>query len=264
MSHKPLTRRLRDTPAGVQRLLRPLVGLVKGTRQLAVLEGRIRYSRDGLATVHRCDFLADPRFRAAYQKGLETGSWGASDPAWRAYVCCWAAQKAVGLPGDFVECGVNRGALASTVISYVDFGRLDKRFYLLDTFRGFVPEYLTDEERRRERRSGKRYTDCYQELVKRFGCLANVVIVPGPVPDTLPLVTSERLAYLSIDMNCAFPELAAAEYFWDRLTSGAVMVLDDYGWTGHEQQKAAFDQFAQQRGVQVLALPTGQGLIFKP
>jgi hypothetical protein len=48
------------------------------------------------------------------------------------------------------------------------------------------------------------------------------------------------------------------------LTDGAVIVLDDYGWRKHEEQRVAFDDFARQRGVQVLALPTGQGLIFKP
>ncbi len=72
------------------------------------------------------------------------------------------------------------------------------------------------------------------------------------------------MAYLSIDMNCVLPEIAAAEHFWERMPSGAVTVLDDYGWNLHEQQKAAFDAFAAKRGVSVLSLPTGQGLIFKP
>ena len=65
-------------------------------------------------------------------------------------------------------------------------------------------------------------------------------------------------------MNCAVPEIAAAEYFWDKLVSGAVIVLDDYGWVCHIEQKLAFDEFASRKNVQVLVLPTGQGLIFKP
>jgi hypothetical protein len=60
------------------------------------------------------------------------------------------------------------------------------------------------------------------------------------------------------------PEIAAAEYFWDKLVSGAVVVLDDYGFELHEPQKRAFDFFAEKRGVQVLCMPTGQGLLFKP
>lgn len=48
------------------------------------------------------------------------------------------------------------------------------------------------------------------------------------------------------------------------MVSGAIVVLDDYGWSGHEEQKHAFDSFARSRGVEVLSLPTGQGLILKP
>jgi hypothetical protein len=65
-------------------------------------------------------------------------------------------------------------------------------------------------------------------------------------------------------MNNVMPEIAAAEYFWDKLVSGAVMVLDDYGFGTHVEQKLGFDAFAARKGVQVLSLPTGQGLIFKP
>ncbi len=65
-------------------------------------------------------------------------------------------------------------------------------------------------------------------------------------------------------MNTRDPEIAAAEYFWDKLVSGAAIVLDDYGWRKHIEQKRAFDDFASRRGVQVLSLPTGQGLILKP
>jgi O-methyltransferase len=66
-------------------------------------------------------------------------------------------------------------------------------------------------------------------------------------------------------MNNKIPEIAAAEYFWDKLVSGAVIVLDDYAWGGyHMGQKLAFDEFAAKRGVEVLSLPCGQGLIIKP
>jgi hypothetical protein len=65
-------------------------------------------------------------------------------------------------------------------------------------------------------------------------------------------------------MNSATPERAALEFFWDKLVSGASVILDDYGWKGCEAQKNAADQFAALRGVRVLALPTGQGLLIKP
>jgi hypothetical protein len=66
-------------------------------------------------------------------------------------------------------------------------------------------------------------------------------------------------------MNCVEPEIAAAEFFWDKMSPGGVIVLDDYCYSGHYRlQNRAFQEFAERRNVEVLALPTGQGLIFKP
>jgi len=224
--------------------------------------GPLTYHQDGLATIHNSDFIKDRLFAESYNLGRALGSWCGMDIHWRAYVACWAASKAKDLEGDFVECGVNRGGLARTVVNYVDFQTLGKKFYLLDTFKGLSERYISDEEKKRGIQPGG-YQECYEEVKETFKDF-NVEIIRGTVPDTLPQVRAEKVCYLSIDMNCAAPEVAAAEFFWDKLVSGAVIVLDDYGWTSHHEQKLAFDEFARKRRVQVLALPTGQGLIIKP
>lgn len=64
-------------------------------------------------------------------------------------------------------------------------------------------------------------------------------------------------------MNCAEPEIAAIEFFWPKLETGAIVVLDDYGLNGHINQKIAMDEFARSKGIKILTLPTGQGLIVK-
>jgi O-methyltransferase len=227
-----------------------------------LVAGPLTYNQDGLATIHNCDFIHDARFAKAYAKGKSTGSWGPVDLQWRAFVACWAADKARHLEGDFVECGVNRGGLARTVIEYVDFPTLDKKFYLLDTFCGLVERYVSEAEKERGITPGG-YEECYDAVKETFAGF-NVELIRGTVPDTLPQVTTEKVCYLSIDMNCALPELAAAEFFWDKLVSGAVMLLDDYGWDLHTEQHEVFDQFAARKDVLVLSLPTGQGLIVKP
>ena len=225
--------------------------------------GPLTYNQDGLASKHNCDFIRDDRFSKAYAAGKDTGSWGTSEVHWRAYVACWAAQRGMALEGDFVECGVNKGGLASTVLHYTGLDKTTRKFYLLDTYNGLVERYLTEEEKRRDVYA-QGYEECYEAVKRTFSGYQNVVIVKGAVPETLHEVTASKIAFLSIDMNCVEPEIAAAEHFWERLSSGAVIVLDDYGWSGHILQKEAFDRFAEERGVQVLSLPTGQGLIFKP
>jgi O-methyltransferase len=224
---------------------------------------RDAYFQDGLLTVHNSEFRRDPKFCEAYRLGHATGSWGRQNVEWRAYICCWAAWSLRDKPGDFVECGVNRGGLSRTVMHYTDFDQLNKRFWLLDTFEG-LPEHLISEDERRRGILPGGYAPCYEHVVETFREIPRVEIVKGVVPDTLPKVTSDQVCYLSLDMNNAAPEIAAADYFWDRLVSGGIVVLDDYGWAKQINQKIAFDRFAAQRGVKVLCLPTGQGLIIKP
>jgi O-methyltransferase len=229
-----------------------------------LLYGKATYNQDGLVTAHFPSFLHDQRFLDAYAAGRATGSWPGGELHWRAHVICWAAAHAATLEGDFVECGVNRGGLSLTAMKFVEFERLGKRFFLLDTFEGLVEEQLEPGERQSGLRGGD-YEPCFDAVVKTFATYgAAVKIVKGPVPATLGQVNSRRIAYLSIDMNAKEPELAAAEYFWDRLSPGAVVVLDDYGWRKHAAQRLAFDAFARSKGVPLLVLPTGQGLLIKP
>ena len=46
--------------------------------------------------------------------------------------------------------------------------------------------------------------------------------------------------------------------------TGGVILLDDYNWTPHINQKRAFDELAKEWNVPILGLPTGQGVIVKP
>lgn len=220
------------------------------------------FAADGLITAHNSDFLEDPRFQAAYRLGESTGSWFGLDVRWRAYVVCWAAMRGLGLAGDFVECGVNRGGNGRMIAEYVDLGaRPDKVLHLIDTFAGIPEEFLDD---RLRGLSDSLYEDCYEDVVRTFSPFANANVVRGNIPDVLQDVAPQRVCFLSIDLNCVEPSIAAAEHFWPRMSSGAVMVLDDYGWAFFADQKDAFDTFAASVGLQVLSLPTGQGLLIKP
>ena len=79
----------------------------------------------------------------------------------------------------------------------------------------------------------------------------------------MTLVKTEKVAYLHLDMNCAPPEVAALEYFWQYLVPGAFVLLDDYAYRGFECQKAAMDKVAAEKNSKIVSLPTGQGLLIK-
>ena len=83
------------------------------------------------------------------------------------------------------------------------------------------------------------------------------------MPETLDGASIDLVAFLSIDMNCVVPEIAAVNLFWPKMACGGIVLLDDYGFPGHAEQKRAFDRFAAENDVSILALPTGQGVIVR-
>ena len=91
----------------------------------------------------------------------------------------------------------------------------------------------------------------------------NVNIVQGVVPDLLETIEFGAVAFLHIDMNCSLPERAAFEFFWDRLSAGALVLFDDYTYNGHECQRDALAASTAAKGSEILCLPTGQGLLIR-
>ena len=230
------------------------------------------YAQDGLITVHNHGWLDDPRFRRAYARGMQALA-GQPDYRWhwRIHVALWAAETAAKLDGDFVECGVNRGFLSSAIMEYLDWDTRQRTFYLLDTFAGLDERFVSPGERdrgalerSREELASGFYVRGPETVVRNFAQWRNVAIVVGAIPETLPQVNTARVAYLHLDMNCAPPEVAAIEYFWERLVPGAFVLLDDYAYHGFAPQKWAMDDFARRKGVAICSLPTGQGLMIKP
>jgi O-methyltransferase len=232
------------------------------------------YDHDGMRLYGKnTDAIFEPAFRDAYRRGMSSGhkihrAPGSTDDIhieWRAHICCWAAWHAKHLRGDLVECGVNTGILSLAACEYIDFNSLDKQFYLFDTFRGIPEEQMLPAERAvRLAQNQSYYEECYELAKQNFAPFPRAVLVRGTVPQTLSTVPIEEVCYLHLDMNIAYPEIAAIEHFWPKLVTGAPVVLDDYGFAGHRDQKHAMDRFAEARGLRIATLPTGQGLLIKP
>ena len=231
------------------------------------------YNADNLCVHNKgANFLQDERFRAAYNRGMFSGHKIGRRKGtdlhieWRIHTLLWAAGQAVKLGGDFVECGVNTGIFSLAICEYLKFNTLDKHFYLFDTFAGIPKEQVNETERNlgRMSRLNNLYEECFEVAKRNFAEFPRAVLVQGRVPDTLTKAPISEVCFLSIDMNIVEPEIAAIEYFWPRLSAGAPVILDDYGWDAHIPQRLAMDAFAESKGVSILELPTGQGMLIKP
>lgn len=258
-------------------------------QKLANRLNRLRYDlipqfrADGLAVTGRnLDFLDDlgpawVKVEAGY-KSVATGAqnmwrrsgWrarmlGAPDVRWRAHIALWAARHAINLEGDLIECGVFTGILPTVICEGIpDFG--SKRYWLFDTYEGIPVETVSEAERENsESLNNNYYTGVDAEKIVRdaIGHIPAVRIVKGVLPQSLSLADIQKISYLSIDLNNVAAEMAVAQQLWDRVVPGAVIVLDDFGFSGHRAQHDAWVKFAVSKRHNIATLPTGQGLIIK-
>jgi hypothetical protein len=230
------------------------------------------YAQDGLISVHSHAFMRDAAFTRAYERGVQ--ALGGADSYrwhWRVHIGLWVAGVAGSLEGDFIECGVNRGFLSSAIMEYLDWNSRERDFWLVDTFAGIDARFVSESEVRagtlvknaENLRSGF-YVRGADLARANFAQWPRAHVIEGAVPEALARVPVDRVAYLHLDMNNAPPEVAALDWFWDRLVPGALVLLDDYAFFGCAPQRLALDDFARAHGVTVCAFPTGQGLIVKP
>ena len=182
---------------------------------------------------------------------------------WRLHTYCWAISTALGLEGALVECGVYEGLYAVTALGTLGTAIAPERdYYLYDTFQGLDYRYASEMEMRM---SVPGFADegLERQVRERFAPWANVHVVAGTVPDVLADTAPDRVAFLHLDMNCVEAEIAALEFFYDRIPEGGVILLDDYGRSEYEPMYHAYQAWFGARNHRILELPTGQGLIVK-
>lgn len=147
----------------------------------------------------------------------------------------------------------------------------DRTFWLIDSFAGIDVGRLTENERKagrvayndRSLRAGF-YEIAPEAVIRNFSEWPRVEVVQGTLPDCLARVPLRGIAFVHMDLNAVVPEIETLALLWPSISSGGIVLVDDYGFFGFPAHKAAYDAFAAERGIDVLQLPTGQGIIVKP
>ncbi|MFC2188308.1 TylF/MycF/NovP-related O-methyltransferase [Fulvivirgaceae bacterium LMO-SS25] len=229
----------------------------------------LTYSEDFLYTYHNAGFLQEEKFISAYQRAKSADDNGLLkhfDIQWRIHVLSWAANLSIYKEGDFVDCGGGSGIFASAIISYTNFNKYNKTYYLIDSFSGLSVQHSSDNE---FKRSHKLYSTLTTEdkvlaIRERF-VNDKVEIVKGFIPEIFNELNVSKISFLSVDLNSAIPEYECLNFFWDKIVSGGIIVLDDHGYLNQfEESRIQHEKFAKEKNVEILKLPTCQGIIIKP
>lgn len=216
---------------------------------------------DGLATWNKIlPFLEDPRFVEISDRHsdlLPIPNWH-----WNLQTVLWAAQQASRVEGDFVELGVFRGHTSLFVAEYLGFAAMQRVWRLYDTFSG-IPADQLDPGWTAKNKAAYAGTFSREEVRERFAHIPNIRVIAGRVPEILLEDGPDRIAFLHVDLNNSAAEIAALDLLFDQISSGGVIVFDDYCWLAARAQHDAEMRWFSERNLHILPLPTGQGVFVK-
>jgi O-methyltransferase len=180
--------------------------------------------------------------------------------AWRVHTLAWAGKTALNLQGDFVECGVFRGFKSYFLLRYLSDQWKSQKFWLYDTYEGIAGVYSKGSPISAADHSKP---GLHEFVIERFSPFPHAKVIKGIVPDIFEHECPDKVSFLHLDMNSFEAEIGALEVLFDRLSPGAPVVLDDYGFSAFHRQKLEEDKWFAARGYSILELPTGQGLVIK-
>lgn len=138
-------------------------------------------------------------------------------------------------PGDMAEVGVYRGG-SSYLIARTGSHKL---LFACDSFEG-LPEGNETHDRLDLMPKGA-FQSSEQEVRNFLKPLNNAFIIPGWAPDCLPV--EARYSFVHLDVDYYESTLKCLDYFYKRMSRGAVLVSDDYGRESCPGVEKAFTEF---------------------
>jgi O-methyltransferase len=160
------------------------------------------------------------------------------------------------VPGDTAEAGVYQGASSWFICDH--FAGSERTHWAFDSFQGLSRPVEADGA---YWSTGDLKTG--EELVRHILAPYPVEIRRGWIPESFGDVAAQCFCFVHIDVDLYEPTRASLEFFYPRLSSGGIVVCDDYGFTTCPGAKRAFDEFVRDKPEPVIHLPTGQGMLVK-
>ncbi len=210
----------------------------------------------------------------------ETSKYSSTHP-----VAQWAFIQAINsihakaIPGDIVECGVWKGGnlvLAGLMRQRLGF---DRTIWGYDTFAGMTepgvndvkPGFNVDARAKfAQRKRGKHVDWCYvplEDVQRNYRSAVgdmNVKLIKGDVAETLRVEANlpDKIAILRCDTDFYASTKIELEILYPRLSSGGVLIIDDYGiWGG---SRRAVDEFFGDKVPWLHYVNRGVRLMIKP
>ena len=138
----------------------------------------------------------------------------------------------------------------------------DVEFHIFDTFEGH-PGVINSSELDANHKEGL-FSDTSFETVKQYLDKFKVLIHKGEVSKNLNLVETTQFFFAHIDTDLFFSTKVCIEFFFPRMITGGVIVIDDYGTSTCPGVKKVVDEYMRKNNNAFGFYPmTGQFIIIK-
>lgn len=160
------------------------------------------------------------------------------------------------LPGDVLEAGTHEGSSAALLATA--FSEPRRTVFTFDSFEGMsAPTAIDGTFWAAGDLAGRE-----EEARRKLGAFGEqVVIRRGWIPEVLSSVEDRSFCFVHIDVDLYQPTLDTLRFVESRVTSGAAIVCDDYGFISCPGARAACDEFAADRPEKWVELTTGQAFL---
>jgi len=172
------------------------------------------------------------------------------------------AQLSHGIPGDTVECGVHEGFGSFLILRATeDKGKIHHGF---DSFEGLSEPDPVDiaPGAPYEWKKGDLAVS-FESVQSRFAAYPNVRLYKGWIPEVFAYATIKSVSFLHIDVDLNQPSEDSLESFYKLVSTGGVILFDDYSSTSCPGQKAAVDEFFEDKPEPIVSLSTCQAFVIK-
>jgi O-methyltransferase len=175
-----------------------------------------------------------------------------------------------GIKGDFVEAGSWRGGMGMYLKAIMKEKEGNgRKLYLMDTFSHFPEPKLGETDKMVHPVTKFLYEKYYpvEKIEKRFKELdlmdEDVVFVKGEFEKTIPKIEKkiEKIALLRIDSDYYDSVKYVLESFYDKVSKGGAIIIDDYHNTAVDCKKAV-DEFRKQRKIKELLIDKIGGAVY--
>jgi O-methyltransferase len=199
-------------------------------------------------------FLYDKEFSAVYERFVGKENYHSLD---RKYTLSQLLKLVLLVDGDTAECGVYRGASSYFICQrIVGTGRAH---HIFDSFEGISQPKEHDGNHWRKG-DLKALEKVVRENLAEFDF---VHYYRGWIPEKFEAVRDRVFSFVHVDVDLYEPTLDSLRFFYDRLSTGGMILCDDYGFITCPGARRAFDEFLADKPESLVELPTGQAFILK-